>query len=151
MARNTGKFWKKIPFEEMDRSQWESLCDGCGRCCLRKILFEDIHELAYTKVACRLLDSHTCRCRSYDQRDALNTECLVLSPENIPGLREMLPDTCAYRLVLEGRELPGWHPLISGDRHSVHGAGVSIQGKVVSEEGISPDDLEDYIIDWVAH
>ncbi len=151
MKRNTGKFWEKVSLEEMNRTQWESLCDGCGRCCLRKILFEDTRELVYTNVVCRYLDDQTCRCVSYKKRKSLNAECLVFSPENIYELCDMLPDTCAYRLVLEGRDLSEWHPLISGDPHSVHEAGVSIRGKVVSEEGISSDELEDYIVDWIRH
>lgn len=150
MALQDGdRFWKRIPLDEMGRALWESLCDGCGRCCLRKILFEDSGELAYTKVACRYLDPQTCRCASYAERDALNKECLVLAPENLSHWHSTLPRTCAYRLVFEGTDLPRWHPLLSGDRESVHRAGVSVRGKVVSEEGIPEEELEEYIIDWV--
>ncbi len=133
----------------MGRSQWESLCDGCGRCCLRKILFEDTGEIVYTRVACRYLDLHACRCASYGERDALNRECLALAPENLSRCRAVLPDTCAYRLVFEGRDLPEWHPLVSGDEDSIHRAGVSVRGRAVSEEGIPEEELEDYIIDWI--
>ncbi len=133
----------------MGRSQWESLCDGCGRCCLRKILFENTGELVYTRVACRHLDPRTCRCTSYAERNALSGECLALAPENLSRLLVMLPDTCAYRLVFEGSDLPEWHPLVSGDRDSVHRAGISVRGKVVSEEGVPEEELEEHIIDWI--
>jgi hypothetical protein len=133
----------------MERSQWESLCDGCGRCCLRKILFEDIGEIIYTRVVCRLLDPRACRCMSYAERNVKSRECLILSPENLSHCCVMLPDTCAYRLIFEGKDLPKWHPLVSGDKDSVHRAGISVRGKVVSEEGIPEEELEEYLIDWI--
>jgi uncharacterized protein len=133
----------------MGRLQWESLCDGCGRCCLRKVLFEDTNEIVYTRVACRYFDPCTCRCTSYDDRDVLNKECLVLAPENLSDCLALLPETCSYRLIFEGRDLPEWHPIVSGDKDSVHRAGISVRGKVVSEEGIPQEELEDYIIGWI--
>jgi uncharacterized protein len=139
----------RTPLHEMGSQKWESLCDGCGRCCLRKILFDDSGELVYTRVACRYLDPFACRCTTYDDRNALNGECLVFSSETISESIHLLPDTCAYRLIFEGRDLPLWHPLVSGDSDSVHRAGVSVRGKVLSEEGISVEELEGHIIDWV--
>jgi uncharacterized cysteine cluster protein YcgN (CxxCxxCC family) len=145
------EFWKNTPLAEMSRPQWESLCDGCGRCCLHKILFEDTSELAYTSAACRYLDIETCRCTAYGRRSSLAAECLVLTPSNLPRCVHLLPDTCAYRLIAEARDLPGWHPLVSGERESVHRAGISVRGRAVSEDSIDPEDLEEYIIDWINH
>ncbi|MFY9398314.1 MAG: YcgN family cysteine cluster protein [Desulfomonilia bacterium] len=140
-------FWKTTPLERMGRRQWELLCDGCARCCLRKILFEDTSELAYTRVACRHLDLETCRCRSYGRRSSANTDCLVLTPENLSSWLEFLPETCAYRLLAEDRELPWWHHLVSGDSETVHRAGISVRGWAISEECMDAEDLEDYLID----
>lgn len=149
MERKTGKFWKDVPFERMDSSQWESLCDGCGRCCLRKIFFEDTLELVYTRVACRYLDSIACTCTSYQKRSTVNPECLVLTPENLPSTVPLLPDTCAYRRIAEGKDLPSWHPLVSHDPQTVHRSFISVRGRVVCEDDIAQEDLEDHIIDWI--
>ncbi|WP_420717539.1 YcgN family cysteine cluster protein [Emcibacter sp.] len=138
-------FWQTKTLAEMDRDEWESLCDGCGLCCLHKLEDEDSGEIAYTNVACRLLDHESCRCMNYSIREILIPDCVVLSPDQVAEFN-WLPPTCAYRLVSEGRELFPWHPLVSGDRNSVHTAGISVRGKAVHERDAL--DLEDHIIDW---
>jgi uncharacterized cysteine cluster protein YcgN (CxxCxxCC family) len=140
-------FWRDVPLAEMTTAEWEALCDGCGRCCLNKLEFEDTGEILYTRVACRMLDGATCRCRDYRNRRALVPDCVHLSPGMLPGVVHWLPATCAYRLLHEGRPLEPWHPLVSGDPESVHRAGISLRGRTVSEAEVSEDDWEDYLID----
>jgi uncharacterized cysteine cluster protein YcgN (CxxCxxCC family) len=132
---------------DMTEAEWEALCDGCGKCCLNKLEDEDTGEVALTRVACRLLDDSTCRCAQYPIRHQFIPECIVLTPATIPDHLYWLPQTCAYRLVHEGRNLYDWHPLISGDPQSVHDAGVSMQGRTVPEFEIDEDDWEDHIIE----
>jgi uncharacterized cysteine cluster protein YcgN (CxxCxxCC family) len=136
-------FWEQIPPEEMSRSQWESLCDNCGRCCLQKFLKPTTGKIYYTWVACFLLDLETCRCSQYDLRQRLVPDCLELTPARVPKLR-WLPRTCAYRLIAEGKKLPPWHPLISGNSDSVHQAGISIRRKAISETLVPPDQVDNY-------
>lgn len=131
----------------MNDLEWESLCDGCGRCCLLKFEDVDTGRIAYTDVACRLLDCESCRCRDYPRRTRLVKECLDLRAGDVSSFRT-LPSTCAYRLLSEGRDLPEWHPLVTGDPASVHEAGISVRGKVTSEEFVHPDDLEGRDVDW---
>jgi uncharacterized cysteine cluster protein YcgN (CxxCxxCC family) len=131
--------------EDMTKVQWESLCDGCAKCCLLKLEDEDTLELAYTEVACRLLDMGTCQCTRYPERSVLVPDCITMTPEIVPTLRWM-PKTCAYRLLSEGKALAWWHPLVSGDPNTVHEAGVSVRGRAVSER--KAGDLEDHIVDW---
>jgi len=136
-------FWRNTTLEKLTHEQWESLCDGCGRCCLQKLKNPTTGKVYYTWVACLLLDIQTCRCTDYELRHILVPDCLSLGADNIPKLR-WLPKTCAYRLVAEQKELPEWHPLISGDRNSVHTAGMSVRDRAVSEEHVHPDDLENF-------
>lgn len=138
-------FWKVIPFDQMTPEQWESLCDKCGRCCLYKFEDVDTHEFFYTNVACRFLDLETCRCTVYSERKEKMASCVILSPAHIPQLK-WLPETCAYRLIAEGKNLPKWHPLVSGDPYTVHTAGISIRNKVIPEQDIDIRDLEDYVV-----
>lgn len=138
-------FWKSKRLDKMTRPEWESLCDGCAKCCLAKLEDEETGEIAYTNVACRLLDLGICRCTRYDERTRFVPDCVTLTPENVSQLRWM-PSTCAYRLLAEGQDLPAWHPLVSGDPDSVHRAGISIRGRAVPEE--KADDLENYIVTW---
>ena len=140
-------FWSRKRLEEMTPEEWESLCDGCGRCCLNKIWDSRDRLVRYTAVACRLLDGKSCRCRDYPNRVERVPECVVISPQNV-GDYGLLPRSCAYRRVAEGRPLADWHPLVSGRRDSVHEAGISVRGLVISEEWVHPDDLEDHIVDW---
>lgn len=135
-------FWRTKSLEEMDAAEWESLCDGCGRCCLVKLQDEDTEAIAYTDIGCKLLDDFGCRCRDYPNRQAQVPDCVRLTPETVRAL-DWLPPSCAYRLVEEGRDLYWWHHLVSGDRDSVHAAGVSVRGKVAALEDELP--LEDFI------
>ena len=141
-------FWKTKSLAEMTDAEWESLCDGCGRCCLVKLEDEDDGKIHFTDVGCRLLDGDTCRCRDYENRTARVNDCVRLTPENLASLN-WLPPTCAYRLLANGGDLYWWHPLVSGDPESVHAAGISVQGRVVADEDAVPEDkLADHIVAW---
>lgn len=135
-------FWRTTPLAQMTPDEWESLCDGCGQCCLHKIA-QDRKPALKTNVSCRLLDTHACRCNDYSRRKQLVRDCVVLTPVNIADLA-WLPNTCAYRLVAAGKDLPVWHPLISGDPESVHRAGISVRGRCVSERDAGP--LQDHVV-----
>jgi uncharacterized protein len=140
-------FWKRKTLGEMTAREWESLCDGCARCCLVKLEDETDGTLYYTDVACRLIDRRACRCTDYANRAERVPDCVPLTPEKVPAL-SWLPPTCAYRLLAEGRDLYWWHPLVSGDPETVHRAGMSIRGRAVAEESVAVDDLEDRIVEW---
>lgn len=140
------RFWE-LPLSQLTPGEWEALCDGCGKCCLNKIEYEDTGELAFTRVACKLLDGHACRCGSYANRHEYVPECVVLTPKKLKEIAWWLPATCAYRLRQEGKPLYEWHYLISGDPESVHRAGVSVRGWTVSEAALSEEDWEDHIIE----
>ena len=143
-------FWRTKSLEEMSPTEWESLCDGCGRCCLVKLEDEDSGEIHYTDVGCTLLDAGSCRCRSYETRQAVVPDCLRLTPDTVRSV-SWLPPTCAYRLVEEGRDLYPWHPLVSGDPDSPHAAGISVRGRVAGpEEHYPEEDLFDRIVEWPA-
>ena len=139
-------FWVDKSLKEMTDNEWESLCDGCARCCLLKLEDEDTGELHFTSVSCRLLNIETCRCKDYVNRKFREPECLAVRQMKREEYR-WLPPTCAYRLISEGKELPEWHPLISGDANSVKRAGVSIEGFALSEEYIHPEQLEEHIVE----
>jgi uncharacterized cysteine cluster protein YcgN (CxxCxxCC family) len=142
-------FWRTKSLAEMTPAEWESLCDGCGRCCLNKLEYEDTGEIEWTDVACRLFDDATCRCRDYPNRHDRVPDCLALTAENVSAL-SWLPPTCAYRLVAEGSDLYWWHPLVSGDPASVHAAGISVRGRTVSEAVVPIEDLEEHVVKWPA-
>lgn len=129
----------------MSQDEWESLCDGCGYCCLVKLEDEDNGRVYTTNVACRLLDTATCRCLDYPQRQKLVPCCLVLSADSVE-LFSLLPETCAYRRLHEGKALPAWHPLLCGDRIAVQQAGVMVCKYAVSEDYVHPDQLQDHVI-----
>ncbi|RDH84799.1 MAG: YcgN family cysteine cluster protein [endosymbiont of Galathealinum brachiosum] len=139
-------FWVEKSLKEMTDQQWESLCDGCARCCLLKLEDEDSGELHFTRASCRLLDIETCRCKDYSNRKFREPECLAVRQMELEEYR-WLPQTCAYRLISEGKELPEWHPLISGDNNSVKQAGISVEGFALSEEYIHPDQLDELIVE----
>lgn len=141
-------FWETTPLGEMSTEQWESLCDGCGRCCLHKLEDADTGLVYYTDVACHLLDLRSCRCSQYARRQRLVPDCVVLTPDQT-GEMTWLPDSCAYRLLDAGRPLPEWHPLKTGSAHSVKKAGISVAGFAVSETEVAEDDVEERIIHWV--
>ena len=144
-ARKSEPFWRTKTLDAMFADEWESLCDGCGKCCLHKFEDEDTGAISHTRVACRLLNLPECRCADYPNRKKKVRDCETLTATNVPHLR-WLPATCAYRLVWEGKDLPWWHPLVSGDPETVHEAGVSVRGRVVSEDDVG--DLEDFLINW---
>ncbi len=140
-------FWKRKTLAEMSRDEWESLCDGCGRCCLVKFENEAEKTLHFTNVHCRLLDGDTCQCRDYSHRRQHVPDCVVLRPEQRAPF-SWLPSTCAYRRLDEGKDLEAWHPLVSGDPESVHREGISVRGKTLSEEYVHPRQLDAHIVDW---
>ena len=157
MAQDQAPFWKRKSLSDMTDSEWESLCDGCGRCCLVK-LEEDVApaqinagavpRIYFTDVGCKLLDGETCRCRDYPNRSAQVPDCVRLTPQVVEEIG-WLPSTCAYRLVSQGHDLYWWHPLVSGDADTVHDAGISVRHRVAaSEEDVPYDRLEDHIVNW---
>ena len=131
-------FWTEKSLEELTPAEWESLCDGCGKCCLAKLEDEDTGAIYWTSVGCRLFDAGACRCRDYDNRLSQVPDCVGLTPQNVRTI-SWLPQTCAYRLVAEGTELYWWHHLVSGSRSTVHEAGVSMRGRVDANEDDLPD------------
>ena len=143
----TEPFWKTKTLREMNPQEWESLCDGCGKCCLLKLEDEDTGEIAYTKLHCKLLDGTTCQCTNYANRKSIVEDCVKLTPAGIEEITWM-PKTCAYRLVMDGKPLPDWHYLVCGDRERVHETGNSVRGKTVSEDTVFEDDMEDWIVEW---
>ncbi len=141
-------FWKGKSLEAFSQSEWESLCDGCGRCCLVKLEDEDTGEIHFTDLGCKLLDGKTCRCSDYRRRRQRVRDCLKLTPDSVRSL-PWLPPTCGYRLIAEGRDLMWWHPLVSGSPETVHEAGSSVRGRVAAlETEVKLDDYPNYIVSW---
>ncbi|EEP89120.1 ycgn (Fragment) [Yersinia kristensenii] len=134
-------FWQQKTLAEMSDSEWESLCDGCGQCCLNKLIDEDTDEIYFTNVACDQLNLKTCQCRNYDRRFELEEDCIKLTRENLVTF-EWLPPTCAYRLIGEGHDLPHWHPLLAGSKSAMHGERISVRHIAVRESEV---------IDWQNH
>jgi len=147
MATEEVSFWNTKALDKMSSEEWESLCDGCGRCCLHKLEDIDTGLYFYTNVTCRLLDCETCRCTNYLLRRILVRDCVLISPSDSDQYN-WLPITCAYRRLAEDKSLEWWHPLISGDPETVHEAGISVRGRTVSEITVSTEQLEDHIINW---
>ena len=145
--RLRAEFWRRYPLDELTRAEWEALCDGCAKCCLLKLEDEDTGEVAYTDIACRLLDRGTCRCGNYPLRRQLVAGCVVMRPENLERVLAWMPASCAYKRVHEGRDLAPWHPLISGDAESVHRAGISLRGRMVAEYDVEEEDWPDHVIE----
>ena len=137
-------FWKTKTLAAMTRQEWESLCDGCGRCCLNKLEDEDTGEFLYTRAACKLLDLKTCRCSDYANRQARVPDCVALTPANVASLG-WLPATCAYRLLDEGKSLQWWHPLVSGRPETVDEAGITVKHEAYTEEGITVEEFVDHL------
>ncbi len=140
-------FWRTKGLAEMTEAEWESLCDGCGKCCVLKLEDEDTREIFHTDVTCKLLDLRTCKCRRYPDRQELVPDCVKVSAENVAALNFM-PKTCAYRLLAEGHDLPWWHPLVSGRKDTVHRAGMSVRYRVISELEVDEEDLPRHIVNW---
>jgi uncharacterized protein len=147
MSEEETPFWRRKSLAEMTAAEWESLCDGCAKCCLVKLEDEDTTEVIYTGLHCRLLDASTCRCSDYANRKAYVPDCIKLAPDTIRGY-DWLPRTCAYRLIDEGKDLPDWHHLVCGDPDEVHRRGVSAMGKTISEAEVEEEDAVDHIVDW---
>jgi uncharacterized cysteine cluster protein YcgN (CxxCxxCC family) len=141
------RFWENKALDELNGEEWEALCDGCGRCCLLKIDDEDSGELYYTNVICEHHDSERCCCSHYADRSLLVPDCIKVTPL-VARTAEWLPDTCAYRLLAEGKRLFEWHPLISGDPDSVHRADISVRDKVISEKYVHPQELAEHLVHW---
>jgi uncharacterized cysteine cluster protein YcgN (CxxCxxCC family) len=138
-------FWRRKRLDQMTAEEWESLCDGCGLCCLLKLEDEDTGDVHLTRLACRLLDLGSCRCGDYANRFSRMPDCVDIDAETV-GQLPWLPETCGYRLVAEGKDLYWWHPLVSGDPETVHQAGVSVRGWATCETRASPDTMERFII-----
>ena len=144
MSVKTRPFWETKRLHEMNAREWESLCDGCGLCCLIRFEDEETGEIIPTRVSCQLLDQISCQCKDYANRKATVPDCIKLDPYNIEKLPWM-PRSCAYRRLHEGKPLPAWHPLMTGDRESPHAAGVSVRGQTVSELALEdPEDAVDF-------
>jgi uncharacterized cysteine cluster protein YcgN (CxxCxxCC family) len=141
----TSPFWKTKTLAEMSQAEWESLCDGCGRCCLHKLRDEETDALSFTNVSCRLLDTETCRCTDYAKRFDRVPDCVQLTPAALRDI-DWLPPSCAYRLLQEGKDLPSWHPLVSGRAETVLSSGASAAGRVINERDAGP--LEHHIVEW---
>ena len=147
MVDKVSRFWEEKSLDQMTISEWESLCDGCAKCCLHKLEDEETGEVFYTDIACRYLDEHTCRCTEYDTRKQRVSACIQLQPKEVASF-DWLPTTCSYRLLAEGQPLPLWHPLLSACTDSVHSRGISVRGRVVSERKVDREDYEERIIYW---
>lgn len=145
LQQSVEPFWRTKTLEEMSPGEWESLCDGCGRCCLVKLEDEDSGTVELTRIACRLLDHSTCRCSDYSNRFARVHDCIKIDAAKVREI-DWLPATCAYRLVGEGKDLAWWHPLVSSDPNTVHEAGISVRGWAISEAKVKPRDMYRYII-----
>ncbi|MCS3455970.1 putative cysteine cluster protein YcgN (CxxCxxCC family) [Aeromonas sp. BIGb0405] len=140
-------FWQEKTLQQMTNAEWESLCDGCGKCCLNKLIDADTDELVFTNVACNLLNTKSCQCSDYHNRFKKEPDCLQITVDKIDEY-QWLPSSCAYRLLAEGQSLPAWHPLITGSRSAMHQAGQSVRGKVIHERDAG--EWEDHIITWAS-
>ena len=139
-------FWQTVKLADMTAAQWEAVCDGCAKCCLVKLQDEDSGEIVFTDIVCNLLDQQSCRCTHYEERTKLVPDCVKLSKDNLDKI-DFMPPSCAYRLLHEGKDLPQWHPLVSGRADSVVEAGMSVKGRVIAEMAFDGDS-EDRVVDW---
>jgi len=143
----TEPFWKTIALKNMSNTQWESLCDGCGKCCLLRMEDADTAAVYVTDIRCKLLDAGTCRCQNYETRKKYVPDCVKLTAKNV-GKLDWIPSTCAYRLVHEGRDLPDYHHLITGDRDTIHDVGMSVSGATVHEDNVPENQHPKHITIW---
>ncbi|MGD8416291.1 MAG: YcgN family cysteine cluster protein [Pseudomonadales bacterium] len=141
-------FWEEKTLQEMTTEEWESLCDGCARCCMIKLEDEDSGAIHHTALVCHLLDTETCRCTRYPERHELVPDCIEFTADLAAALR-WLPTTCAYRRVAQGLPLLPWHPLVSGRSESVHEAGISVRDRVIPENLVHEDEIEEHVVHWV--
>lgn len=140
-------FWKTKQLHEMTADEWDSLCDGCGYCCLNKLESSDGNEIEWTNLVCSKLDCQTSHCTVYENRFEIVSDCIKLTPGNVEN-NNCLPPSCAYRLIAEGKDLYWWHHLISGSRETIHQVGLSVRGRVISDEGYSAEDYSFHVVDW---
>lgn len=140
-------FWKTKSLEEMSRAEWESLCDGCGKCCVLRMEDEDTGATYVTDIHCRLFDTQTCLCSNYVNRKQFVPDCVKLTAKNIAKLK-WIPQTCAYRLLANGEDLYDWHHLISGSRDTIHEAGMSVRGATICEDDVNEVDHPKRIVIW---
>lgn len=164
MKKSVTPFWQTKSLSEMTRPEWESLCDGCAKCCLHKLIDDDEHEemadtdylnageqIHFTSVACRYLDDNKCECKVYEKRTKLVPNCVQLSQDNLDQIFYM-PPSCTYRRLAEGRGMPSWHPLLNNNRKAkMHKSGMSVKAKVVFDDMVDEEDYEDYIVLWPLH
>ena len=139
------KFWETLSLSELNSIEWEALCDGCGKCCLIKLEDEKESKVLYTNIACRLFDDNTCKCGNYNNRKKLVSDCLIITKDSLKHAFNWMPDTCAYRLLHEGKKLEQWHHLISGSYETVHEVGISVKDSTIAEFDVSEEHWEDYI------
>lgn len=147
MQNPSDPFWKRKTLAELSVAEWESLCDGCGKCCTQPLEDDETGEFFSTNIACRLFDSGACACGDYANRWASVPECIKLTADNVDEM-DFLPASCAYRLVAAGKDLPDWHHLVCGDRAEIHRRGFSVRDRTISETHVSPDEYEDFIVTW---
>lgn len=148
MNNKTKPFWESKTLQEMSHQEWESLCDGCAKCCLVQLEDEDTQQLVFTDVACNLLDEQTCRCTDYANRSTRVPECMTLTPDNVHTAAEFAPPSCAYRLLAIGAALPEWHPLVQAEPESTIASGNSVAKRVRFLRDVDPEALEEYVVDW---
>jgi uncharacterized cysteine cluster protein YcgN (CxxCxxCC family) len=146
-ASSTQGFWQEKALHELSREEWESLCDGCGLCCLQKLQDDETEEIFYTSISCRFLNIESCRCSVYEKRFEYLPECLNLTVETFQTALPWLPPSCAYKRVFEGKPLADWHPLISGNRQAIHQKKRSVKHFAISEAEVAEDDWQDNLID----
>ncbi|MEO8243713.1 MAG: YcgN family cysteine cluster protein [bacterium] len=141
------RFWETVPLTKMTVPEWEALCDGCGKCCLNKLEYEDSGEVEFTSIACKLLDGTSCRCAKYETRHQYVPECVRLTPKTLPKVAYWMPRTCAYRRLFQGDDLPDWHPLLTDDPESTHRSGNSVRGWTTPEFEVPEEDWDQYVIE----
>ena len=146
--KSADRFWEQKSLTQMSTEEWESVCDGCAKCCLTQLQDEDTQTLVFTNVACDLLNDNTCQCTDYDNRSDRVPSCVTMDAGNVEQAAEFAPPSCAYRLLVLGQPLPDWHHLVSGDRQQIHRENRSVQGRVVFQHQVSDEDLEDHIVEW---
>ena len=144
----TPPFWKEKSLLDMSHREWESICDGCAKCCLTQLQDEETDILVFTDVACDLLDDESCRCTDYDNRSTKVPSCITMNRDNVEEVAEFAPPTCSYRLLIAGEELPQWHHLVTDSTESVHQSGNSVKHRVRFTKDIDPDDIQDYVVEW---
>lgn len=142
------RFWEAKSLFDMTPEEWESICDGCGKCCLSQLEDEESGQLVFTDVACDLFDANSCQCTDYSNRSVRVPHCVTMDASNVEAAAEFAPPSCSYRLLLEGKPLPDWHHLVSGSRTTIHERACSVRNRVRFQRDVNEDELESYIVDW---